>query len=184
MVFDKYPNHLCVINNKPINLKIFTKVKAKKIELKWAIIYSAMFLLWVTMEKTAGLHGAKLSQHQLVNSLILIPSFIMYAIALVDKKRSYYSGIITFKQSFKSGLLLSLFIVLLSPVYQYISFYIISPSYFKNMITYTVGKGVLTQVQAAEQFTFKAYLLAGAIAGMITGIIFSIIISFFIKTKK
>lgn len=52
------------------------------------------------------------------------------------------------------------------------------------MITYTVGNGVLTQVQAAEQFTLKTYLLTGAIAGMITGIVFSIIISFFIKTKR
>lgn len=159
-------------------------MKAKNIELKWAITYSAMFLLWTAIEKAAGLHDAKLPQHQLVNSLILIPSFIIYAIALVDKKRNYYFGIISFKQSFKGGLILSLLIVLLSPVYQYISFYIISPSYFENLITYTVDAGILTRVQAIEQFSIKTYLFTSAIAGMITGAVFSIIISFFIKTKR
>ncbi|WP_109696581.1 DUF4199 domain-containing protein [Chitinophaga deserti] len=159
-------------------------MKKSKIEIKWALISAAMYLLWMLLEKLTGLHDKYLEQQQYITALILFPSFIIYVLALSDKKRTTYSGSITYKQSFLSGCLLSVYIVVLSPVNQLITHYLISPDYFENITSYTVQKGILTKVQAIQQFNIGNYIITGLVAGLITGVIFSAIISFFIKSKN
>lgn len=159
-------------------------MKKYKIEIKWAFIFSLMFLLWMFMEKQAGLHDRHLDIQQFVTMLILIPSIIIYAMALKDKKKNYYAGSITYKQSFWSGLILTIFVVLLSPINQLITSYIITPDYFTNVIEHTVKSGMLTQEQAEEQFNTKSYIITSIVAGLVTGLVFSAIISIFIKSKN
>lgn len=159
-------------------------MKKNKIEIKWAFISTAMFLLWMTLEKLTGLHDKYLEQQQIVTMLILIPSAIIYVLALLDKKKNYFSGSMTYKQSFMSGLMLTLLIVVLSPVSQLITSYIITPNYFTNVIEHTVKKGMFTQEQAEQQFNIKNYLITSAAGGLVTGIVFSAIISLFTKSNS
>lgn len=159
-------------------------MKTRKTEIKWAFIFAAMFLLWVTLEKIAGLHDQYLEQQQLVTTLILIPSIIIYALALRDKKKNFYSGQMTYKQGFISGMALTLFIVVLSPVNQLITSYVITPEYFANAIAYTVAKGVFTQAQAEQQFSVGNYILTGMVGGLITGLIFSAVVPVFLRSKR
>ncbi|ACU04968.1 DUF4199 domain-containing protein [Pedobacter heparinus] len=154
-----------------------------KIELKWAFIFTAMYLLWMTMEKLAGLHDRYLEQQQLISMFVLVPAIIIYALAIKDKKKNYYAGTITYKQSFMSGLVLTIFVVLLSPISQLITSYIITPDYFANVIAHTVKSGMFTQEQAEAQFNIKSYIITSIIGGLVTGIIFSIVISVFTKSK-
>ena len=158
-------------------------MKKYKIEIRWAFIFAVMYLLWMIMEKLTGLHDKYLNKQQVVSMLILIPSIAIYVLALKKKKSNFYSGHIMYKQSFISGLALTIFIVLLSPVNQLIVSYIISPSYFSNVIEYTVNSGVFTREQAETQFSITNYIVTSIVAGLITGIIFSAIISIFIKSK-
>jgi len=154
-----------------------------KIEIKWAFLFAAMFLLWITSEKLAGLHDKYIAQQQLVNVFVLIPAIIVYVLAIRDKKKNYYAGNITYKQSFMAGLILTIFIVLLSPVNQLITSYIISPAYFANAITHTVKSGMFTQEQAEAQFNIKSFIITSIIGGLVTGVIFSIVISIFTRSK-
>jgi hypothetical protein len=154
-----------------------------KIEVKWAFLFAAMYLIWMTMEKLAGLHDKYLEQQQIVSMLVLIPAIIIYILAIKDKKKNYYAGTITYKQSFMSGLLLTIFVVLLSPINQLITSYLISPDYFTNVIAHTVKSGMFTQEQAEAQFNIKSYIITSIIGGLVTGIIFSLIISIFAKSK-
>ncbi len=158
-------------------------MKNYKTEIKWAFIFTAMFLLWMTMEKLAGLHDKHLAQQQFVTMLILIPSFIIYVLAIKDKKKNYYAGNITYKQSFMSGFILTLFVVLLSPINQLITSCIITPDYFANVIEHTVKSGMFTQEQAEAQFNIKSFIITSLIGGLVTGAIFSAIISIFTKSK-
>ncbi len=159
-------------------------MKNRKIEFKWALISAAMYLLWMLLEKLAGLHDKYLEQQQFITALILIPSFVIYILALSDKKRNAYSGSITYKQRFLSGCFLSLFIVVLSPVNQLITHYLITPDYFENLIRYTIQKGAMTKTQALQQFNIGNYIITSIVAGLITGVVFSAIVSFFIKSKN
>lgn len=159
-------------------------MKTRKTEIKWALIFAAMYLLWMTMEKLAGLHDKYLEQQQMVSMLVLIPSIIIYVLALLDKKKNYYAGQMTYKQSFISGLMLTLFIVILSPVNQLITSYLITPDYFSNVIEHTVKSGMFTREQAEQQFNVGNYIVTSAVGGLITGLIFSAVISIFTRSAR
>lgn len=154
-----------------------------KTELKWALIFSGMFLAWMSMERMTGLHTNQLANQQLVTTLILVPSFVIYVLALRSKRKSVYDGKIAYKQSFVSGLWLTIFIVLLSPLNQLVTTTIISPEYFSSLIAYTVSNDIMDLKQAEMQFNNKSYIIQSVIGGLITGILFSAIISIFIKSK-
>ena len=159
-------------------------MKKYRIEIKWAFIFAAMFLMWMTFEKLAGFHDRYIWQQQFINVLILIPSIVIYVLTLRDKKTNYYSGNISYKQSFVSGIMLTLFRVILSPVNQLIISYIITPDFFNNAIESTVNAGVFTREQAEQQFSIRNYLITGIVGGFVTGLIFSAVISLFVKSKN
>lgn len=155
-----------------------------KTEIKWALIHSGMFLAWMAIERMAGLHSSQLSKQPVVTTFILIPSFVVYILALRNKRKNVYDGKITYKQSFVSGLWLTIFMVLLSPVNQLVTTTIISPDYFSNLAAYTVSNGIMTAEQAQKQFNNGSYIIQSVIGGLMTGVVFTAIISFFIKSKK
>jgi hypothetical protein len=154
-----------------------------KTEIRWAVIHSGMFLAWMAIEKIAGLHSTQLPKQQLITPFILLPSFVIYILSLRSKRKNVYDDKITYKQSFVSGLWLTIFIVLLSPVNQIVTNTIISPDYFSNLTAYTVSNGIMTQEQAQTQFNNRSYIIQSVVGGLVTGIIFSAIISFFIQLK-
>jgi hypothetical protein len=159
-------------------------MKKYRIEIKWAFIHAAMFLLWMVLEKIAGLHDKHWDKQQFVTTLILIPSIIIYVLAIKDKKKNYYSGSMTYKQSFISGVMLTIFMVLLSPFNQLITSYVITPDYFGNVIEHTVKSGLFTQEQAEAQFNIKNYIITSIVAGLVTGVVFSAVISIFTRSKS
>lgn len=154
-----------------------------KTEIKWALIFSGMFLAWMSVERMLGLHSSELASQQVVTTFILVPSFVIYILALRSTRKNVFDDKITYKQSFTSGLWLTIFIVLLSPLNQIITTTIISPDYFSNLTAYTVGNGIMTLEQAEAQFNNGSYIIQSLIGGLITGILFTAIISFFIKSK-
>ncbi len=161
----------------------FWRMKTRNIEIKWALISAAMFLLWMTMEKLAGLHDKYLQSQPMVTTLILVPSIIIYVLALRDKKKNFYAGHMTYKQGLVSGLVLTLLIVVLSPVNALIAYYVISPDYFANAIGHTVKAGMFTQEQAVQQFNIASYIVSGVAGGLVTGAVFSAVVAVFVRSK-
>lgn len=104
------------------------------IELKWALIFTLVGLLWMVLEKWSGLHGKLIDYHLYLTNLFAIPAIWMMVIALKEKKNIFYSGQISYKQGFWSGVLLTIFIAILSPLAQWVTTYVITPEYFPNVI--------------------------------------------------
>ena len=109
-------------------------MKNIKIEIKWAIIFSIVGLLWMLLEKLSGLHGKYIDYHLYLTNLFAIPAIWMMVLALKEKKEKYYAGNMTYLQGLISGIILSAFIALLSPLTQWITSYVITPEYFPNVI--------------------------------------------------
>ena len=65
------------------------KMKKFKIEFKWAVIMSIIFLAWMTLEKQLGFHDEKIKWQPLFNLLYIFPTFILYFLALNEKKKGY-----------------------------------------------------------------------------------------------
>ena len=156
-----------------------------KVEIKWAIIFSMVGLLWMVLEKVSGLHDEYIDYHPYLTNLFAIPAIIMMVLALKEKKVNFYLGRMTYKQGLISGIVLSLLIAVISPLTQYITTYYITPSYFPNVIKRSVELGYYTSTEEAKSnFNYQNYAIQGAIGAFIMGIITTAIAMIFLRTKN
>jgi hypothetical protein len=160
-------------------------MKNIKIEIKWAILFSIMGLIWMFLEKLSGLHSTYIDYHLYLTNLFAIPAIWVMVLALREKKKIAYDGNITYAQGLLSGIVLSIIIALLSPITQWITSYIITPEYFPNVIKRSVEIGYYKTIAEAEaNFNYSNYAIQGAIAAFIMGLVTTAIAMIFIRTKK
>jgi hypothetical protein len=160
-------------------------MKNIKIEIKWAIIFSLIVLLWMLLEKLSGLHSTYIDYHLYLTNLFAIPAIWVMVLALKDKKKNYYSGQMSYKQGLIFGIILSLIIALLSPLTQWITSYVITPEYFPNVIKRSVEIGYYkTTEEAQANFNYPNYAVQGAIGALLMGIITTAIAMIFIRSKN
>ncbi|MFT3747526.1 MAG: DUF4199 domain-containing protein [Agriterribacter sp.] len=160
-------------------------MKKYRIEIKWAVIFVIMSLLWMLLEKLAGLHDKNIDKHMYLTNLYAIPAVIVMVLALKDKKKNYYQGQMTYMQGLISGVIISVVIALLSPLTQWAISYVITPEYFPNVIEYSLKTGYHKTKEAAEAyFNYKNYAEQSTIASLVMGVITTAIAMIFIRTKK
>ena len=160
-------------------------MKSIKIEIKWALIFSVMGLVWMLLEKWSGLHDKYIDYHLYLTNLFAIPAIWVMVLALKDKKKNFYNNNIDYKQGLKSGIVLSLFIAALSPLTQWITSFVITPEYFPNVIKRSVEIGYYkTTAEATANFNYKNYAIQGTIAAFMMGLVTTAIAMIFIRTKK
>ena len=155
------------------------------IEIKWAILFIIMGLLWMVLEKFTGLHGKYIDYQMYLTNLFAIPAIIVMVMALKDKKVKYYHGNMTYKQGLISGGILTLFIAFLSPLSQWIISYVITPEYFPNVIKRSVELGYFNSTaEAASNFNYPNYAKQSAIGALVMGILTTAIAMIFVRTKR
>lgn len=159
-------------------------MKNLKIEIKWAIIFAVMQLLWMLLERLTGLHSEHIDKHAIFTNFIAIPAIAIYVFALLDKRKNFYQGKMTYKQGFLTGLFITLFVTLFSVATQYITSTIISPDYFSNMIQYAVSEGKMTREAAENTFNLKSYIIQAPIGAFVMGVLTSAIVAIFTRKKK
>ncbi len=154
------------------------------IEIKWGILFSIATLVWMIIENTTGLHDVYISKQAIYTNLFAIVAIAIYVLAVKEKKHLFFKGIMTWKQGFLSGVILSIVIAVLSPIVQYITFNYISPFFFENIIKYAVANKVQTQEQAILYFSLKSYILQGIFNSLSMGVITAAIVALFLKNNK
>lgn len=159
-------------------------MKKYSIEIKWGLIFVLMSLLWLALEKAVGLHDTHIDLHATYTNFMAIPAIVVYFLALRDKRKNFYSGQMNYKQGFISGLLITLWVTLLVPLTQYITFSIITPDYFQNAINYAVESGNMTQSEAEEYFSTQSYLLQGLIGAPVMGVVTTAIVGIFTRKSS
>jgi len=154
------------------------------IEIKWAIIFSVMGLIWMVLEKRTGLHDTYIDYHMYLTNLFAIPAIWVMVLALKDKKKQVYQGEMSYMQGLISGTLLSVFIALISPGTQWITSYVITPDYFTTVIQRSVEIGYYaTTAEAEANFNYENYAVQGAIAALVMGLVTTAIAMIFIRSK-
>lgn len=155
-----------------------------RIEIKWGVIFIVMMLLWTFLEKSVGLHSQYISLHPVYSNFVIIPSVIIFVLALLDKKKNFYNGSMTYKEGFVTGFYITTIIAILSPISQFIATEIISPEYFNNVIRFSVKQGNMSQQEAVKYYSLFNYMIFSFIGAFILGTIISSIVAAFVKTKK
>lgn len=158
-------------------------MKNIKIEIKWAVIFVIMMLAWMVFEKSMGWHDEKIADHATMTNLVAIPSIAIYVFALLDKRKNFYHGMMSYYQGFMAGLVITLIVAILSPLSQYIISEFITPDYFTNIINYAVDQGEMTREDAEAYFNLKSYIIQSVIGALVMGLLTSAIVAILVKTK-
>jgi hypothetical protein len=158
-------------------------MKNIKYELKWAVIFVSMQLVWMLIEKSAGLYTLRIDKHSTYSNFIAIPSIAVYVFALLDKRRNFYGGSMTYLQGFMYGAMITVFVTLLTPITQYLISVGIAPEFFPNMIKYSVENGSMTQDAAEKYFNLKNFIVQGLMFTPVMVIVTTAIVAIFIKRK-
>jgi hypothetical protein len=159
-------------------------MKKYQIELKWALVFVGMTLIWMIGEKLLGYHSEKIAEHEAITNFIAIPAIAVYVFALLDKKKNFYNGQMNYLQGFISGIIVSVIVAAISPLTQYLTSVVISPEYFPNIIKYSVDNGKATQAEAISYFNLKSYITYGVIGALGMGAVTSAIVAIFVKSKN
>ncbi|SOE19613.1 Protein of unknown function [Spirosomataceae bacterium TFI 002] len=158
-------------------------MKSIKIELKWAIIFSVVMLLWMVLEKTLGWHDKLIAKHAVYTNFFAPIAILVYVFALLDKKKSL-GGEMGFKTAFVSGSIISMLVALISPLAQYITHNYITPDFFTNVQTYAVESGNMNIEEAKAYFNFKGYVYQSFIGALLMGIATTAIVAIFVRSKN
>lgn len=153
------------------------------IEIKWGVIFSVVLLLWMWLEKSFGLHDQYIDKHAIYSNLFAIVAILMIILALLDKRKNHYNNKMSWLNGFKSGLIVSIVVTLLTPLTQYITSTLISPEYFPNIIEFSVKSGNMTPEEAENYFNLRNYILLSTVWAFGMGAITSAIVAFFVKRK-
>ncbi len=157
-------------------------MKNLTIEIKWALIYTLMSITWALLGKLFGFYTEHIAYNPLFNTLIILPSVIVYTLAIREKKLRFYNGQMTYRQGMISGLFLTLFVTILGPVYPWFT-QLISPDLFERSIAFAVSSGAMTADEASRQLNLKTFIVQGFLAGPVFGTIYTAIIAAFLRSR-
>ncbi|WP_240607668.1 DUF4199 domain-containing protein [Marixanthomonas spongiae] len=107
----------------------------------------------------------------------------IYLLAIREKRRRAYQKKMTWLQGFVSGIILSLFVALLSPIGQYITHNYITPEYFNTVIEYSVTNDIMTRTKANDYFNINNYMWQSAFGALGFGVVTAAIVAFFTRKK-
>ena len=153
------------------------------IEIKWGIIFTIVTLIWMWMEKLLGWHDEHIDKHRFYTMFFAIPAILVYVLALLDKRKNYFNGKMTWVQGFITGLGITVVVAVLSPLTQYIISEFITPNYFENAIAHAVENEKMDLVFAKEYFNLKNYIWQSLMSAVGMGVFTSAIVALFVKKK-
>jgi hypothetical protein len=152
-------------------------MKRRRIEIKWGIYFVIMGLLWMVLERAVGLHDEHIDKHMIYTNLIAIPAIAMYLMALLEKRRVDYGGVMTFQQGFISGMIMTLVVTLFVPISQLITSFVITPHFFDNAKVVAVAQEYMTAEAAENFFTLENYIVQGLLYAPIMGLFTTLIVA-------
>lgn len=160
----------------------FGHMKKFTIEFTWAVIFTLASLLWTVLEKSLGFHDARIGSQMIFSWLFGIPAVVIYFFALKDKRNNFFNGVANWRQLFLSGVIVSVFVALMSPLAQYISNHVVSPDYIKNAIRYFVDVRKMSEENARVFFSPRSLILQSISNGISVGVLLSSVLALVLKT--
>ena len=146
----------------------------------WAGVYTAMTIGWALLGSLLGMYDERIRYSLAFNTGVLLPSLAVYAFAI----RKMASGrAMTYRQRVLWGLVLTVFVTVLGPLYPLAST-VISPHYFENAIRYTVDSGMMSEAEARQQLNLTTFIVQGIIAAPVFGLVLSAIAALFVRSHN
>ncbi|QAA83031.1 DUF4199 domain-containing protein [Aequorivita sp. H23M31] len=153
------------------------------IEIKWAVIFSIALLCWILLEKTMGWQDESIQNFWWLTLLFTPFAILFYLLALREKRRRVYDRKMTWSQGFISGLIISVFVALLSPITQYIAYNFFTPEIFNTVAESSVTNDLMERSKMNDVLHINNYRWQSAFGLFGFGIVISVIAAFFVRKK-
>ena len=108
---------------------------------------------------------------------------LLYLLALREKRRRVYDGNMTWTQGLVSGIIISVFVALLSPLTEYVAYNFFTPDNFNTIGEASVTNKLITNTKMNDVFNINNYRWQSAFGLLGLGIINSVITAFFVRKK-
>ncbi|MCB0428644.1 MAG: DUF4199 domain-containing protein [Flavobacteriales bacterium] len=152
-----------------------------RIEFKWAVIFSVFSIAWVFFEKSMGWHDRLIDRHDSMTLLIVLPSALIYVLAMRDKRKRHTEREWGWLYAFRSGLGLTGFITLLTPLVGWFCLTYVSPDFFANMIHYMVNEQGQDPDDMERYFNMSAYITMFMVGRATLGIAGSALLAVWVR---
>lgn len=153
-------------------------------EIKWGIRYIFVFLAWIFLEKYTGTYDTNIDNYFLMSLLFYVVAFLVYLVAIKDKKENYYHNIMDWKQGCASGIYFTIVIALLMPVAQIIMHKAIAPEFFPNMIKHSLASRNSNPEAVNSYFNLSGYIWQSIFMVLSVGVVYSAVVARFLQTKS
>ncbi len=157
-------------------------IKKFQTEIKWGIILTVISIVWGYFEKLWGWHDENVSMHLFYGMLFAIPSFVIYFLALKEKRDDDFEGIMNWKQLVATGAIMGAVVAAFSPLGQYFIYTYISPDYFKNAMESGIERG-MTKEGAEAYFNLGSYIQQSALSAIPMGLVTAAVLGIFLKRE-
>jgi hypothetical protein len=145
-----------------------------RIELRNAILFNLLILLWLCIECMVGLQDKYIKYYPYSTLLNIAIAVFCYRRVVIEKTEQL-NGKISFKQAFKSGLITTFFAAVFNIPSQLFFHTVINPDFFESMTSYSVQAGNQPKEIAAMFFNLPGTLIETTISVFISGIVFSLV---------
>ncbi|WP_417885668.1 DUF4199 domain-containing protein [Zunongwangia sp.] len=160
-------------------------MKKFKTEIKWALIFSLAKLAWITLEKSLGWHDVNISKQSFYSLLFGFIAVAIYFMASIEKRRKVFKNeTFTWQNGFVSGIILTGFIAVLTPITQLIALHYISPNFLENMIAYNVDHLGMSAKNVNTFYSTKMFIILEIFNVLGMGIGTAALIALLTKKKK
>jgi hypothetical protein len=165
-------------------VQILPIMKKLAFEFRWAVRYIFAFIAWAFLEKAMGVYGENIDKYPSWSLGFYIFAFLIYIVALNDKKKHVYAGNMEWKQGAVSGVYMTFIIALLMPVAQLIIHKAIAPELLPNLVEQAVSKGGTDADVTAEYYSLTSFIIQGIFFALSVGVLFSAVASLIVRTNK
>lgn len=152
-----------------------------KLEIRWGVIFSAAMLAWLLIERLAGLHSVRIAHHATWTNLFAVIAIAIYVLALMQKRDKELNGRMSWKQGFLSGLIITVVVVLLAPLTQWLAHSFITPHFFVNMAEHAVRSGHMVEAEALSYFSLQSYMIQAVVGAAVMGVLTSAVVALFVR---
>jgi hypothetical protein len=138
----------------------------------------------MVFERAMDWHDELIEKHPMYTNFFGILAILIYFLALRDKRKNFFNGIMSWRQGFISGIVVTIVITLLTPLSQYLVYKYISPDYFRNIIEYSVDNNRMIRRDANALFNLKSYIIQSTSWALVMGVVTAAIVAWLVKVDK
>ena len=160
------------------------------IELRWGAIIGIAGFIWLYIEFALGFHGERIMYHPIFTNAFYPFAFVMYFIAIRQKRESIFKGSLNFWDGIKTGTIIALIVAVIAPVGQYFFHVFLGSDFFINAREYSKqiyienGSTEEEAIEAAKiYFNLRNYMWGSSFDAVFAGGLSSLICSAILSRK-